>query len=249
MTDVRLRDAERRALSGSVEDQARALTERLRAGTLTRERLGLAAYVGHEPARVALTGDARNGWAPYRISTVFGRERGYDSDTYQWHVLDAQPFGEWLRDLRARVNEVDSSDGAARGGITGWALFRAAVAAARLALPSWEAGPTAVSYDENLEPVGLHPRRCVEAAETLRDHPGPELLDALRSTVDHARRGNLVLVPSWALLDCCFTGKRGKVTWLGCEAVIFFAMAQAGDHETRTAIARDLASWALGGQP
>lgn len=53
--DERLRAAERRALaSGSVADEAALLTERLRAGSLTRERLELAAYCGHEAARVAV---------------------------------------------------------------------------------------------------------------------------------------------------------------------------------------------------
>ncbi len=51
MSDERLREAERRwKESGSVEDEARYLLERVRAGTLTQERLELAAYCGHHAA-------------------------------------------------------------------------------------------------------------------------------------------------------------------------------------------------------
>ena len=58
MSDTRLRDAERRALaSGSVQDQAALLVARLRAGTLTRERLELAAYCSHPAARLAVPGE------------------------------------------------------------------------------------------------------------------------------------------------------------------------------------------------
>lgn len=59
MTDARLRDLERRSReTGSVEDEAAYLLERVRAGTLTRERLELAAYCGHDGARRAL-GDTK----------------------------------------------------------------------------------------------------------------------------------------------------------------------------------------------
>jgi hypothetical protein len=54
VADDRLRDLERRAQAGDLEAQARLLRERLRAGDLTQGRLELAAYLGHEPARVAL---------------------------------------------------------------------------------------------------------------------------------------------------------------------------------------------------
>jgi len=47
VSDERLREAERRAReSGSTDDAALHLIERLRAGALTRERLRLAAYLG-----------------------------------------------------------------------------------------------------------------------------------------------------------------------------------------------------------
>lgn len=55
MTDARLRELERRARSdGSTDEVAAWLLARLRAGALGRDRLQLAAYCGHEPARLAL---------------------------------------------------------------------------------------------------------------------------------------------------------------------------------------------------
>lgn len=54
--DARLRSLERSAASGDLDSQARSLLERVRAGTLSRERLELAAYCGHEVAREALGG-------------------------------------------------------------------------------------------------------------------------------------------------------------------------------------------------
>lgn len=55
MSDARLRALERRVLqTGSVEDEAAWLTERVRAGDLARKRLKLAADCGHPPACAAL---------------------------------------------------------------------------------------------------------------------------------------------------------------------------------------------------
>ena len=51
MSDQKLRELERRwRESGSVEDEAAYLRERVRVGDLTQERLELAAYCGHEGA-------------------------------------------------------------------------------------------------------------------------------------------------------------------------------------------------------
>ena len=51
MSDARLRELERRwRESGSTEDEAAYLRERVRVGDLTQERLELAAYCGHEGA-------------------------------------------------------------------------------------------------------------------------------------------------------------------------------------------------------
>lgn len=54
--DVRLRDAQRRAATGSLHDQAALLRERVRAGTLPVEDLHLAAYVLDPAARLAVLG-------------------------------------------------------------------------------------------------------------------------------------------------------------------------------------------------
>jgi hypothetical protein len=55
MSDQKLRDLERRFKeTGSPDDEAAWLLERVRVGDLTRERLELAAYCGHEGARRAV---------------------------------------------------------------------------------------------------------------------------------------------------------------------------------------------------
>jgi hypothetical protein len=52
MSDERLRELERRwKETGSVEDEAKYLAERVRVGDLTNERLELAAYCGHQAAQ------------------------------------------------------------------------------------------------------------------------------------------------------------------------------------------------------
>lgn len=59
MSDCRLRELERRwRETGSVEDEAAYLRERVRVGNLTEEKLELAAYCGHEGAMHA-TGACR----------------------------------------------------------------------------------------------------------------------------------------------------------------------------------------------
>ena len=55
MSDARLRELERRwKETGSADDEGAYLLERVRVGDLTRERLELAAYCGHEGARRAV---------------------------------------------------------------------------------------------------------------------------------------------------------------------------------------------------
>jgi hypothetical protein len=57
MSDTRLRELERRwKETGSPDDEAAYLKERVRVGDLTQERLELAAYCGHEGARRAVRG-------------------------------------------------------------------------------------------------------------------------------------------------------------------------------------------------
>ncbi len=54
MSDKRAREDERRAAQGDVEAEARQLLDRLRTGTLDRERLKLAAYLGDPAAECAI---------------------------------------------------------------------------------------------------------------------------------------------------------------------------------------------------
>lgn len=59
MTDDRLRELERRwKETGSVEDEAAWLSERVRAGYVTHDQVLVAAYLGLPPARLALGADA-----------------------------------------------------------------------------------------------------------------------------------------------------------------------------------------------
>lgn len=59
MSDRRLRELERQVRRGaSPEEEARWLLERARTGELPGERLALAAWLGHAPARLALGGHA-----------------------------------------------------------------------------------------------------------------------------------------------------------------------------------------------
>jgi hypothetical protein len=63
MSDERLREAERKwRETGSVDDEARYLLERVRVGDLTEGRVRLAALSGNEGARAAL-GAGRNSWS------------------------------------------------------------------------------------------------------------------------------------------------------------------------------------------
>lgn len=58
MSDTKLRDLERRwRETGTVEDEAAYLLERVRVGDVTRERLELAAQCGHAAARSTLVGN------------------------------------------------------------------------------------------------------------------------------------------------------------------------------------------------
>lgn len=93
--DARLRSLERSAASGDLDSQARSLLERVRAGTLTRERLELAAYCGDAAARLALNVEDRASWP------ACGCEGGYGADGPGACVRDGPlaHLGPWVRGL------------------------------------------------------------------------------------------------------------------------------------------------------
>lgn len=112
MSDERLRQAERSFReTGSVEDEARYLLERVRAGTLTRERLELAAYCGHEASKLAAGGPSATS-EPVKITTTVrwpdGREEQDvrfvpgQSELYGWLAPFPRPFFRRLALLCAR---------------------------------------------------------------------------------------------------------------------------------------------------
>lgn len=95
MTDLALRQLGRAASSGDPQDEARALLARVRAGTLTRERLELAAYSGHGAARLALDPFPPERSAPWGRDTPCllcvaedGRNYTFPGQTgLSWHCL------------------------------------------------------------------------------------------------------------------------------------------------------------------
>lgn len=65
MADARLRDLERRfRASGSVKDEAALLSARVQAGALQRDRLELAALLGHDAALASLGTSRSAPWSP-----------------------------------------------------------------------------------------------------------------------------------------------------------------------------------------
>lgn len=210
--DTRLRQLER-----SGEHTVEALTERLRCGDLTRSQVELAAYCGHEAARVVL------GWcrfAPDNDACTHCRHCGNGRVSHHPETLG---LADWLRGL-------------------GWwwgALLRAAVAAARVALETfeckhededergcWDCQNT--GYD-NAE--GKAAERAIEAAEAWIGWPSVRRAMAW----DRAHF-------SAAAYGCGWTpqragGHRGSCLW--CSRL-------AGEQPVREAICAALTEWALG---
>ena len=118
MSDARLRELERRwRESGSVEDEAAYLRERVRVGDLRQDRLELAAYCGHEAAA--------------RISGAMGPK-----DLVDW-VRGLRAFGRetWVSSihasLMARVSSWNDSPGrrALIDRLTQWPLQKSSLSA------------------------------------------------------------------------------------------------------------------------
>ncbi len=88
--DARLRSLERAAAGGDVEAQARQLLERVRAGTLTRERLELAAYCGDAPAREVV---------PATAVPVPAGPSDFPDTAGDWPSVDGAPIRPWMTGL------------------------------------------------------------------------------------------------------------------------------------------------------
>jgi hypothetical protein len=154
VTDARLRELERRAReSGSVEDSAVWLRERLRAGDVNREQLVLAAYLGHAGARAFLEDEARAAPAPPAVPP----ERPVYPDATQRFR-----FGEWRHDPAGKAKEADRADlmswtnGISELAPDDYVEGRAAIAAARSATFGGEAAELAKRILPLLDSVLLY---------------------------------------------------------------------------------------------
>ena len=106
MTDLRLRQYQRAAAVGDVDAEARYLRERVRAGTLSEGKLRLAAYAGHEAARLTL-GDAFGACSCYDVSCTAAIT--HDPLCSDGGTLDA-PLPDWLTGLRTVATDLDVGD-------------------------------------------------------------------------------------------------------------------------------------------
>ena len=81
MADTRLRALERRAATGTLEDAAALLRERLRVRQVDREHVKLAAYLGHPVARRMLR------WEPFDDEGISMRAFATKLSVYGRHVV------------------------------------------------------------------------------------------------------------------------------------------------------------------
>lgn len=153
MADLDLRTAARAASAfPSPEAEAAFLRARLRAGTLSLERLELAAYCGHEGARATL--DAR---IPTLVTGLW-----HDEDNRPVHTTENSRTGEWV------------------AGLSRWGpavQVRAAVAAARVA---W--GEAVAAEQRRPSAAGLLSMAAINAVEQwLKDPNEGNRIDAARA--------------------------------------------------------------------
>lgn len=252
MSDSRLRAAERAlAADPSPEAQAVLLCERLRAG-LDPGRVELAAYAGHEGARLAIGWERPSNCDCLAMSAVLGdaveyhREESWDpasgltaSDRhYTWcpgsrryrHPQDTARFSHWLRGLSRWGAE---------------AQVRAAIAAARVALPVWEhadAGQTEGGYRLEVENIdmqgGTAPRRAIEAAEAWVACQCEEHIQAWRTTCSLVAMGRHPWLPHALTAD----SPERAASLVGSIAA---AARLAGEAPVREGIQRALIEWSL----
>ena len=214
----------------SPESEAALLRERLRAGTLSPERLELAAYAGSIGARCCL--DA--------CSCGCGWPRGTPTAA-----------GPFLSDLHRDADHTDSRSLAVWvAGLSRWGptvQVRAAVAAARAALPFWDAGRSEVreAAKEGLRRV----------KDWLDGHDGT----THRIRAAHDGGGPFAGVPHGirSVLSSALRAETGDAGGLGIDlpAATHWAAMQFNQHRfapehgeprVRAAIQSALISWSLG---
>lgn len=263
MTDHRSRLLERAARQGlDPASEAAHLAARLRAGTLTLERLELAAYCGSEAARGALglgaagedcrdcggTGNEHHACCdPECCPEGPGDECG---TCVGRGVVAPEPpaLAAWLSGL-SRWADV--------GPVPGWVLVRASVAAARVALPKYMADAhglginahgrlyeidpgewtSRAALNEAMLPVVLAPLRAIEAAEAWLDDPTEEHREACRAVPFSA--------PSFAAHAAHLVGFGYPHEDVHIRACVEDAARLAGETPVRAAICASLTEWAL----
>jgi hypothetical protein len=230
-------------------------------GSPFRARVELAAYAGSEAARAAVG-------APILVAPALpplpcpGSEGSWHAAPhgacfcgygYDAHVNpDKNPrlarelgLGAFLRGLSLWADV---------GPAPGWVLVRAAVAAARVALPEWEIqNVDEFDYQEpggawrSASVVGDAPRRAIEAAEAWLACPCEEHLGAWHDACV-AQDGN-ALVPVWVPypnIHDYFGQRRGCA--LDAHERIAAASHLAGEAPVLNAIRSSLIEWSLGGE-
>lgn len=224
MTDQRLRQLAREASAfHTPEAEAALLRARLRAGSLTYERLELAAYCGHHGARAAL--------GPSNRLPGPGAIVGGHPDAPWWDAPDAWVLSDFVVGLSRWGPEV---------------LARGSIAAARTALPVWEADLPAHCE------VGCHDGQAL----SCRPHHGPRLaVEAAErwfgAGLNVSDREGYVLQVSY---DVAWSEARHRAPWLPApwasdgarQTEIAGSAALAGESQVRAAIRSALIAWAIG---
>lgn len=253
MSDQRIRDLERQALTGDREASVRLLTERLRAGDLARERLELAAYCGDEMARTLAWCACGHPWDSHddgarpsftsRLGCLHGwagpgggcecKAHAPPGVTFRGDPRPDAEFREWLSGL-SRWADI--------GPVPGWVLVKAAVAAARVALPKWrDSHSHQMTAWDGIRPCCYAPVKVIEAAETWLECPCEEhRLGGVRALSDHYRRS-----PDddwWASPAVLVMEHNRSGYFLRC---VHDCARLAGEQSVRSAISRSLSTWAL----
>lgn len=246
MTDQRLRRLEREvAASPSPESEAALLRERLRAGTLSLERLELAAYCGHEAALAIVP-------RPHGAPSDCGLCHGHPDGILVMHTATSG-LPPWSREpcsheLRPWVR-----------GLALWGhkvMTRASVAAARCALPVW-CDITRLSRRR-----GLHTEREAKEGVCTRCTKGDPGFGLPGDAIVAAERW---IRSDWSASDhdSYGVGREWDEAWSRCwrqaawtpapwasdgarETEITGSAALAGEAPVRAAIQSALISWALG---